>query len=256
MPSTHVLGHGRCPHPQAVRPPRQPRADPVQRAALRVRPGLAAAHVSRRRSRSSPTRSAPRARPGPHLVGGYIDGDKVDALRRDDRRSRLGQAEPDRLRRVACGDGAMKRLLLALLFAAGPGDAGAGRGAAADALLAADRLRAVRPQVHDGRPQGRRRQAPNVPGYVLGFQEQSLVDSKDPDAKPLPVNKMMVHHFLYYTRGRVDPGPGRVPGRRLPQRARGGAPGRALRRGLAARAAGALRRAQRDARRHGARRGR
>jgi plastocyanin len=52
------------------------------------------------------------------------------------------------------------------------------------------------------------KQAPSVPGYVLGFAEQSLVDSKDPDAKPLPVNKMMVHHFLYYTRGRVDPGPG------------------------------------------------
>jgi plastocyanin len=50
--------------------------------------------------------------------------------------------------------------------------------------------------------------APKEPGYVLGFQEQALVDSKDPDAKPLPVNKMMVHHFLYYTRGRVDPGPG------------------------------------------------
>ncbi len=50
--------------------------------------------------------------------------------------------------------------------------------------------------------------APKVPGYVLGFQEQALVDSKDPDAKPLPVSKMMVHHFLYYTRGRVDPGPG------------------------------------------------
>jgi hypothetical protein len=50
--------------------------------------------------------------------------------------------------------------------------------------------------------------APSAPGYVLGFKEQVLVDSKDPDAKPLPVNKMMVHHFLYYTRGRVDPGPG------------------------------------------------
>ena len=57
-------------------------------------------------------------------------------------------------------------------------------------------------------------QAPKVPGYVLGFQEQALVDSKDPDAKPLPVDKMMVHHFLYYTRGRDGPRPGRVPGRR------------------------------------------
>jgi hypothetical protein len=52
------------------------------------------------------------------------------------------------------------------------------------------------------------KQAPDVPGYVLGFAEESLVDSKDPDAKPLPVDKMMVHHFLYYTQGRVDPGPG------------------------------------------------
>jgi plastocyanin len=46
--------------------------------------------------------------------------------------------------------------------------------------------------------------APALPGYVLGFKEQVLVDSKDPDAKPLPVNKMMVHHFLFYTLGRVD----------------------------------------------------
>jgi plastocyanin len=55
-------------------------------------------------------------------------------------------------------------------------------------------------------------QAPNVPGYVLGFQEQALVDSKDPDAKPLPVNKMMVHHLLYYTPGRVDQGSGCLGG--------------------------------------------
>ncbi len=47
------------------------------------------------------------------------------------------------------------------------------------------------------------RQAPAEPGYVLGFQEMSLVDSKDPDAKPLPVAKMMVHHFLYFTQGRA-----------------------------------------------------
>jgi len=51
-------------------------------------------------------------------------------------------------------------------------------------------------------------QAPSVPGYVLGFQEQALVDSKDPEAAPLPVNKMMVHHFLYFTQGRDDGGPG------------------------------------------------
>ena len=49
---------------------------------------------------------------------------------------------------------------------------------------------------------------PREPGYILGFKEMALVDSKDPDAKPLPVAKMMVHHFLYYARGRVDGGPG------------------------------------------------
>src|SRR3954467_14113622 len=52
------------------------------------------------------------------------------------------------------------------------------------------------------RPNGR--EAPSVPGYVLGFKEQVLVDSRDPNAKPLPVTKMMVHHLLYYTGGRVD----------------------------------------------------
>ena len=50
--------------------------------------------------------------------------------------------------------------------------------------------------------------APSVPGSVLGFKEQVLVDSMDPDAKPLPVSKMMVHHFLYFTQGRVDGSPG------------------------------------------------
>ena len=55
-------------------------------------------------------------------------------------------------------------------------------------------------------------QAPAEPGYVLGFQEQVLVDSKDPDAKPLPVAKMMVHHLLYYTNGRVDEGTGCLGG--------------------------------------------
>ena len=50
--------------------------------------------------------------------------------------------------------------------------------------------------------------APKQPGYILGFKEMALVDSKDPDAKPLPIAKMMVHHFLYFAPGRVDEGPG------------------------------------------------
>jgi len=50
--------------------------------------------------------------------------------------------------------------------------------------------------------------APKRPGYILGFKEMVLVDSKDPDAKPLPLRKMMVHHFLYWAPGRVDQLPG------------------------------------------------
>jgi plastocyanin len=63
------------------------------------------------------------------------------------------------------------------------------------------------PYVHkshqvDLKPDGR--QAPAEPGFVTGIAEQVLVDSKDPDAKPLPVAKMMVHHFLYFAPGRVN----------------------------------------------------
>ncbi len=50
--------------------------------------------------------------------------------------------------------------------------------------------------------------APKQPGYILGFKEMALVDSKDPKAKPLPIAKMMVHHFLYFAPGRVDQGSG------------------------------------------------
>ena len=56
------------------------------------------------------------------------------------------------------------------------------------------------------KPDGK--EAPAQPGYILGFQEMALVDSKDPDAKPLPVDKMMIHHFLYFANERVDAGPG------------------------------------------------
>ena len=45
---------------------------------------------------------------------------------------------------------------------------------------------------------------PAEPGYILGFKEMALVDSKDPKAKPLPIAKMMVHHFRSYAPGRVN----------------------------------------------------
>jgi len=51
-------------------------------------------------------------------------------------------------------------------------------------------------------------EAPAEPGYILGFKEMALVDSKRPGAKPLPIAKMMVHHFLYFAPGRVDQAPG------------------------------------------------
>jgi hypothetical protein len=52
------------------------------------------------------------------------------------------------------------------------------------------------------RPDGE--QAPAEPGYVTGVAEQVLVDSKSPNAKRLPIAKMMVHHFLYFAPGRVE----------------------------------------------------
>ena len=55
---------------------------------------------------------------------------------------------------------------------------------------------------------------PSEPGYILGFKEMALVDSKDPKAKPLPIAKMMVHHFLYFAPGRVDEAPGQLLARR------------------------------------------
>lgn len=67
------------------------------------------------------------------------------------------------------------------------------------------------PYVHDVhnvtlRPNGR--EAPRVPGYITGWAAQDLVDSKRPDAKPLPNNKMMVHHFLIFARNRAGQAPG------------------------------------------------
>jgi hypothetical protein len=69
----------------------------------------------------------------------------------------------------------------------------------------------TRPYVHDTHTVALRadgREAPKKPGFITGFKEQVLVDSKDPDAKPLPLRRMMIHHFLYFAPGRVDQGPG------------------------------------------------
>jgi hypothetical protein len=67
------------------------------------------------------------------------------------------------------------------------------------------------PYVHDTHQVALRangHEAPAEPGYVTGWKEMALVDSKDPDAKPLPMAKMMVHHFLYFAPGTDSPAPG------------------------------------------------
>ena len=61
------------------------------------------------------------------------------------------------------------------------------------------------PYVHDTHalalsPNGT--EAPAKPGYVTGIKEMVLVDSKDPDAKPLSNARMMIHHLLYFAPGR------------------------------------------------------
>ncbi len=67
------------------------------------------------------------------------------------------------------------------------------------------------PYVHDTHDVTLRadgRHAPRRPGYVTGWAAQELVDSKRPHAKPLPLRRMMVHHFLFFAPGRVDQAPG------------------------------------------------
>jgi hypothetical protein len=62
------------------------------------------------------------------------------------------------------------------------------------------------PYVHDThsvRLRANGREAPAEGGFVTGFVEQVLVDSKNPKAKPLPNSKMMIHHFLYFAPGRI-----------------------------------------------------
>jgi plastocyanin len=65
----------------------------------------------------------------------------------------------------------------------------------------------TQPYVHDThildlQPNGR--EAPARAGYITGIKEQSLVDSRDPDAKALPNAKFMIHHFVYLAPGRVE----------------------------------------------------
>jgi hypothetical protein len=86
-------------------------------------------------------------------------------------------------------------------------------GAAAEERLLTFHSSAIQtqPYVHDThhvvlRPDGK--EAPATPGYITGIQEQVLVDSKAPDAKPLNNAKFMIHHFLFFANDRVDQAPG------------------------------------------------
>ncbi len=141
------------------------------------------------------------------MVGGYRQGDEVV----------IYAGTPDQLLSVTVSEAdfnalreaisaAMRPLLaalLGLLLYAAPASA-------AEQLLTLysppidSPLYVHRTETVEPRPDGKA--APAQPGYILGFQEMALVDSKRPDAKLLPVDKMMVHHFLYYAGGRVDAG--------------------------------------------------
>jgi hypothetical protein len=68
----------------------------------------------------------------------------------------------------------------------------------------------VRPYTHENkfltlRPDDRH--APAKPGFITGWEEQVLVDADNPKGKPIPVQKVMVHHLLYFARGRKINGP-------------------------------------------------
>src|SRR3954467_12037651 len=52
------------------------------------------------------------------------------------------------------------------------------------------------------------RHAPKRAGYITAWVSEDLVDSRKPHAKPLPLRRMMVHHFLVFAPGRVDQAPG------------------------------------------------
>ena len=70
---------------------------------------------------------------------------------------------------------------------------------------------ATQPYVHDTHHVSLRangREAPAEPGWITSVEEQVLVDSKAPDAKPLNNAKFMIHHFLFWAPGRVDQAPG------------------------------------------------
>ena len=171
-----------------------------------------AGSARRRRLRIGVRRCALRRNPGSSAVR---DRHRPPTSPRCARRSRLPADEsPARRARPAARRGRARRR----------------RGEAPDAVLAADRLRSrtcTSRRPSSSRPDGK--QAPAEPGYVLGFQEMSLVDSKDPDAKPLPVAKMMVHHFLYFTAGRAERQTGGCLGGDFLGRPRRGASERALR---------------------------
>ena len=212
---------------------RQPRPDPVQRPALRVRPGFAAAHGAPRRSRSSPTRGARRAVRARTSSAAMWTAASVVALRGHAPTISLSvtltRRDFDALR-VAYR--AMKRLLLACRrwrcsFSPTP--------ARAEEQLLTLYSPPIdsEPFVHKSttcplqarrragaRRAGLRARLPGAgAGGLQGPGRQAAAGDQD-DGPPLP----LLHAGTGGSR------PGRLPRRRLPERARRGAPGRAVRR--------------------------
>ena len=106
-PGGHVMldaSSSRSAVPAPVHPRRQPRPDPLQRAALRVRPGVAAAHGARRRStiiadEGRATRSQARTSSAATVDGGEV---VLYAGTQDD--LAVGERSPARTSRAARGD--------------------------------------------------------------------------------------------------------------------------------------------------------
>ena len=81
-------------------------------------------------------------------------------------------------------------------------------GARAHVLLAEDQVAAVRARLASRRAPARRQARLRPCPATSRLRGAGARGPKNPKAKPLPIAKMMVHHFLYFAPGRVDQAPG------------------------------------------------
>ena len=141
---------------------------------------------------------------GQHLVGGYIDGGYVVLYAGHPGRPRLGQPELVGVRRAAPGVVSMRLLLAtvaALLVFAAPA------GAEEKLLTLYSPPIDSEPYVHKSTTVPLKAdgvEAPAEPGYMLGLRRAGARGQQGPGRRAAAGVKMMVHHLLYFTGGRVD----------------------------------------------------